>query len=84
MYLVVVHLFSMSDKKTPTKKTLRRERKAMVSCKLTTSEKEGLDKLAWDRDDSVSRIIRKALAQAHPDIFERNNGTEAPFISTKY
>tara|TARA_R110002020_G_scaffold223535_2_gene432683 strand:+ start:733 stop:864 length:132 start_codon:yes stop_codon:yes gene_type:complete len=43
----------------------------MISVKLTNKEKKALDKLAFDQDDSVSRLIRIALSKAHPQIFSR-------------
>ena len=40
--------------------------------------------LTPDQDDSVSRLIRQALLKTHPEIFDRGDGTDDPFISTKY
>ena len=43
----------------------------MISVKLTNREKKALDKIAYDQDDSVSRLIRIALSKAHPKVFSR-------------
>ncbi len=58
---------TMNDIETPT----RKPRTAKISVKLTEEEKKALDKIAWDKDDSVSRIIRKALAKEFPQVFGR-------------
>ena len=58
---------TMNDIETPT----RKPRTAKISVKLTEEEKKALDKIAWDKDDSVSRIIRQALAKEFPQVFGR-------------
>ena len=61
----------MNDKAPTTKAPRRQPRNAMISVKLTDEEKKALDKLAFDQDDSVSRLIRQALLKTHPEIFDR-------------
>lgn len=48
----------------------RAPRSQVISIKMTEDEKQTLDKLAFDRDDTVSRIIRRALDKLHPEIFK--------------
>tara|TARA_R110000824_G_scaffold282148_2_gene470436 strand:- start:3209 stop:3373 length:165 start_codon:yes stop_codon:yes gene_type:complete len=51
----------------------------MISVKLTDEEKKALDKLAFDQDDSVSRLIRQALLKTHPEIFDRGEEWDGTF-----
>lgn len=67
---IVLQPQTMNDKDSP-QLTTRKPRIAKVTVKLTDQEKRKLDKLAWDQDDSVSRIIRIALSKSHPEIFQR-------------
>ena len=66
---------TMNDN-SPETKTLpekRIPRSEKVSLKLTPDEKRALDKMAWDKDDSVSRLIRRALVNTYPDEFAGKN-----------
>ena len=67
---IVLQPQTMNDKDSP-QLTTRKPRIAKVTVKLTDQEKRKLDKLAWDQDDAVSRIIRIALSKSHPEIFQR-------------
>ena len=74
MHYDVAHIGGMNDTLNPkleNSPVKRIPRTARVSLKLTEQEKRALDQMAWDRDDSVSRIIRIALTKQFPQIFQR-------------
>ena len=48
----------------------RAPRNKIICVKVTEEEKQRLDKVSFDRDDTVSRIIRRALDKLHPEIFK--------------
>ena len=39
-----------------------------VTLKLTKNQKKALQRLAWENDDAVCRMIRRALVKTYPEL----------------